>query len=79
MRLLFKNPQGWLIELIDFAGKEKMQAFITSLGEEYWPALLAGKKKKPIKLDIIYSVSVNSFNGKESAQLQMVDFRPSLG
>lgn len=79
MRLLLKDSQGWLIELIDFAGKERMQAFITSLGEEYWPALLAGKSKKLIKLDIIYSVSVNAFNGKESAQLQIVDFRPSLG
>ncbi len=77
MRLLLRDQKGWLAELINFSDKEKMQNLLNSVNEEYWSSLLVGKSKEIVKLDIIYAVSVNSFNGKDSAQLQLIDFRLS--
>jgi len=77
MRWLVKEEAGHIVELVDFCGKETLKAYISeTFGDDFWRDLLAGKRQNTVKVDIIYTLQVNTYNGTDSARLQVVDFRP---
>ena len=62
-------------ELILFNGKDRLQELITTyFGEEKWQGLLRGNTNG-IRLDFVYTMGINTYNGKENLQLQIIDFR----
>ena len=76
MRLYLRLGDGTAYEAISFSGKERLNSLLESnYGPNIWMELLGGRSNAEIQLDILYSLSVNCFNGRESAQLQVVDFR----
>ncbi len=76
MRLLMKDTAGHLAEFVDFSAKDKLKAYIEdNYPARYWQELLAGQRRDTVKIDIIYSLHVNIYNGKETPRLQVVDFR----
>lgn len=78
MRWLLKEDTGRIAEVIDFCDIEALKAYVeTAFDENCWKKLLAGRKKNTVKLDIIYTLQVNMYNGNESVRLQVVDFRPA--
>lgn len=80
LRWQLQESASAILEAIDFNGKEALREYIcATYGEKAWEALLAGQSREQIYVDIIYSLAVNSFNGRESVQLRMVDFRGAAG
>lgn len=78
MRILLRDEQGAITETISFSHKEQLQAYIISeFGDNLWTQLLAGQGRGIVQIDIIYSLHINDFNGRSSAQLQIIDFRPA--
>lgn len=72
------ETQAGSYELIDFSCKQALEEYITATyGTGEWQALFSGQSRQKIYLDIIYTLSVNRFNGLEKAQLRLVDFRKS--
>jgi single-stranded-DNA-specific exonuclease len=63
------------LDAVCFDGKEKLQEVLTAAcGESCWLDLLKGDRKG-INLDILYALNVNVYQGRESAQAQIIDFR----
>ncbi len=78
IRWQFQQPDGRFGEAIDFSGQQQLQMEIAQhFGLTVWRDLLAGSCKQNVLLDMIYTVSINHFNGRESVQLQVVSFRIS--
>ena len=82
MRLLLRDDAGHMSEAIDFSSKDILQKMLNDIDDSYWLSLTTSDKNHheahpSVRLDIIYSLNVNIFNGKESAQLQIVDLRIS--
>ena len=78
VRWYVKQPDGQSSEAIDFAGKSRLYDIIAEqAGSHLWHELLIGKPSKILKFDIVYQLNLNTFNGRESAQLQIIDFRLS--
>lgn len=78
IRWQMRHISGVPVEAIDFSGREKLQNFIENeYGASCWESLTCGKNRTLIQLDILYHLSVNYFNDRESAQIQIVDFRPA--
>lgn len=76
MRLHLREAAGRLAEAIDFSGKDKLKTYIEdNFPANYWQDLLAGQGRNDVLIDLLYSLHVNSFNGRESARIQVVDFR----
>ncbi|MCL1817211.1 MAG: DHHA1 domain-containing protein, partial [Clostridiales bacterium] len=67
------------LEAVYFEGKEKLQELLLAgFGEQYWSNLLKGNQGG-VYLDILYSLNINVYQGRESAQVQILDFRISRG
>ncbi len=63
------------ISAISFDGVEKFQTMISqAYDESYFEQLLLGRGQ-PLKLDMIFSPEINTFNGTESLQMIIKDFR----
>ncbi len=78
LRWRLRTKNGKLVEAVDFQHKERLQNEITATyGSQAWQALCRGCCPGGIVLDIIYTLSVNLFNGQEKAQLRIIDFRPA--
>ncbi len=78
MRLTFRKGDAGPWEAICFGGKEKLLDLLNSrLPAGSWQRLLAGKCLQPPILDIVYILNVNVFNNRETAQIQISDFRLS--
>lgn len=76
LRWHLRHPRGPRFEAIDFNGKDKLRQFLDSeYGESIFDELCQGRCAADIRLDIIYTLSVNTFNGRQSAQLRIMDFR----
>ena len=68
-----------VLEAVCFDGKEKLQdLLLTQYGEYCWSNLLRGDLSG-VCLDILYMLNVNNYQGRESAQVQIVDFRIAQG
>ncbi|MGI5892731.1 MAG: single-stranded-DNA-specific exonuclease RecJ [Bacillota bacterium] len=64
-----------IIELISFNGRKKLENLIIShFGEDKWLGLLNGHTSG-IRMDFIYTIATNEYNGKDNLQLQVIDFR----
>jgi len=76
LRLSLQSPaKKNLIDAVFFEGKEKLQELIMhNYGEQCWQNLLKGNHNG-VKLDILYNLSVNVYQGRENAQVQIIDFR----
>ena len=78
LRWYLRQPDGQSCEAIDFSGKERLYTLIdTAYGSHLWHELKQGRPSQMLNFDIIYQLNLNVFNGRESAQLQIVDFRLS--
>lgn len=78
LRLLLKESSGRSCEMISFTARDELKTYVdASFGSACWDKLLAGQSKNTVRLDIIYTLQINSYNGKDNAQLQLIDFRPS--
>lgn len=76
LRWQLRENNRTVCEAVDFSNKERLCEHIAQhYGEQAWQALTAGRPPADIRLDIIYTLSVNTYNGRESAQMQIVDFR----
>lgn len=76
LRWQMQEENGRSFEAIDFSGRDRLQDEICRrYGEQAWLTLLRGRSENAVRLDIIYLLQVNRYHGRESAQLQIVDFR----
>lgn len=76
LKLYFKIKNGAVIDAISFTGKEKLMDLICAeIGYNGWQDILSGNTTKKIYLDIVYMLSINIFNDRESAQIKIIDFR----
>jgi len=67
------------IEAVYFDGKEKLQELLQSkFGDHCWNNMLKGNQID-VNLDLLYTITVNCYQGRESAQAQIVDFRIAQG
>ncbi|MCL1816235.1 MAG: single-stranded-DNA-specific exonuclease RecJ [Clostridiales bacterium] len=67
------------VEAICFEGKEKLQELLkAAFGDNCWPKLVKGNQDG-VLLDILYTLNVNTYQGRESAQPQLIDFRLAQG
>ena len=80
LRLGLQSPcMKGQVEAVYFDGKEKLQILLqTEYGEHCWDNLLNGDQYG-VKLDILYTLNVNTYQGRESAQVQIADFRVAQG
>jgi single-stranded-DNA-specific exonuclease len=76
LRLYLQSPpMKGQVEAVYFDGKEKLQELLLAKYDEYcWGNLLKGNQSG-VTLDILYTLNVNNYQGRESAQVQIVDFR----
>ncbi|MCL1817123.1 MAG: DHH family phosphoesterase, partial [Clostridiales bacterium] len=66
-------------EAIYFDGKEKLQELLqVAFGEQCWNNIIKGTQSG-VTLDILYTLNVNTYQGRENAQAQIVDFRIAQG
>lgn len=78
LRWYLRQPDGQSCEAIDFSGKDRLYDLIqTKYGTHLWHELLQGRPSVMPGFDIIYQLNLNRFNGRESAQIQIADFRLS--
>ncbi|MCR4962997.1 MAG: single-stranded-DNA-specific exonuclease RecJ [Firmicutes bacterium] len=78
MRLTFRKGERGPWEAVCFNGKERLFDLLESrLPAGSCQRLLAGNCLEPPMLDIIYTLNVNVFNNRETAQIQISDFRLS--
>ena len=76
MRLFLDDKQGRRCEIVDFRNKERLYADLAAaFGENSWSDLLSGKPLAEAAIDIIYTISVNNFNGHENVQIKAIDYR----
>ena len=76
LRWHFRDGKGMLTEAVSFNGKDRLKTFIEeNYKPETWDELIKGRVNDKVFIDIIYTLSVNLYNERESAQLQIVDFR----
>ena len=76
MRLFLRDDRGKRCEAIDFRNKERFfNEIVGRFGESGLASVLKGTPLDIINLDLLYNLSVNTFNGRESVQIQVVDFR----
>lgn len=76
MRLYFSDAAGNRSEAVSFSGKDKLKAYIDqNHSSELWLQLLAGKPGEAVYLDILYTININVYNGRENVQLRVVDMR----
>lgn len=76
MRLFFADSTGHRYEAMDFSNKDQLQEYIVNgFGLKCWLELLMGKCSNRISLDFIYTLGINLYNGREEAQIKIVDFR----
>ncbi len=79
MRLQVKNSHGQTSELLSFDCKERLeQAVCKSYSQERWNRLTSDKDEE-IPFDVVYSIGINSYNGRERQQIQLYDFRLGAG
>ena len=79
LRWYLRQPDGQSCEAIDFYNKNRLYKEIeAAAGSHLWHELLSGRPSKILSFDIVYQLNVNKFNGRESAQLQINDFRLSI-
>ena len=75
MRLQVKNTHGQSCELLSFDAKERLEQAVCKLySQERWNRLTSGKDEE-IPFDAVYSIAINSYNGRERQQMQLYDFR----
>lgn len=76
MRLsLFDETKRNMAIGVDFNGYDKMkELIIENYDERMWDRIVSGEKVW-IYMDILFSLNVNVFNGRESLQLMIKDFR----
>lgn len=78
MRWYFRQPDGAGCEVIDFCHRDRLHNLLNEhFGNNLWQELLNGRPGRSVELDLIYQLNVNSYNGRETAQLQVIDFRLS--
>lgn len=78
LRWYLRQPDGQSCEAIDFSGKDRLYAIIKeTAGSALWHELLSGRPSRLLNFDIIYELQVNRFNGRETPQVQITDFRLS--
>ena len=79
LRWYLRQPDGHSCEAIDFYNKDRLYKEIeAAAGSHLWHELLSGRPSCILNFDIVYQLNVNRFNGRESAQLQIIDFRLSV-
>ena len=78
LRWYLRQPDGQSCEAIDFYNKKRLYKEIeAAAGSHLWHELLSGRPSCILSFDVVYQLNVNKFNGRESAQLQIIDFRLS--
>lgn len=79
MRWQLRLPTGATCEAINFSARDRLQNLLSdSYGPTAWEQLLQGRCTEQVLLDVIYQLEVNHYNGRDSAQLQIIDFRPAV-
>lgn len=76
LRMTLSEPQsGTRLSAISFDGYEQLQEMLKELypAEECDKIILSGQL--PELLDIVYSVDINTYNGRSNVQLMIKDFR----
>lgn len=74
VRLRAQDETGRALDLIRFQDAEEFRrAIVQSAGEEAWERLLDGTGN--VTIDMVYYPSVNAWNGRESVQYVVQDFR----
>ena len=78
LRLNLQSPSmNNPLEAVCFDGKEKLYKLLqTEYNENCWNNLIKGITSD-VNLDILYTVNINNYQGRQSAQVQIVDFRAS--
>ena len=75
MRMLFKDKNGDYMEGVSFNGYDM---FCTEIENRFTKnevkRILSGDNIE-VQMDILYNISVNRFNGRESIQLNIKDMR----
>ena len=72
------SANGIYREAIDFHNCGLLKKYVTQVhGSEQWNELIEGNAL-PEKLDIIYTISYETYLGRERARIEIVSFRPSL-
>ena len=65
------------IEAVSFYGKDKFEELITKdYGQKAWEDILDGQMPD-LYLDLLFSLSINEYDGREYLQLHIIDFRLS--
>ena len=78
MRWRVLSANGIYREAIDFHNCGLLKKYVTQVhGSEQWNELIEGNAL-PEKLDIIYTISYETYLGRERARIEIVSFRPSL-
>ncbi|MBR2062352.1 MAG: single-stranded-DNA-specific exonuclease RecJ, partial [Anaerotignum sp.] len=76
LRMTLSEPQsGTRLSAISFDGYERLREMLKELypAEECDKIILSGQL--PELLDIVYSVDINTYNGRSNVQLMIKDFR----
>lgn len=76
MRLL-EPDTGWRLAAVSFDGLENLQEILKSLYPNETCDTMLQRGKLPILLDFVYSVDINSYQGRDTVQLVIRDFRVS--
>lgn len=79
IKLSFLDNTGNILNAITFDGYDKFINILKdSVKSEDFEKIVSGMKKTiSLKLDIVYFLEINSFNGSSSIQLRLKDFRAS--
>lgn len=78
MRLL-ETDTGLRLAAISFDGWENLQKILKDLYPNKTCDTILQQGRLPVLFDFVYSVDINSYQGKESVQLVIRDFRVSRG
>lgn len=78
MRLL-ETDTGLRLAAISFDGWENLQEILKSLYPNRTCDTILQQGRLPVLFDFVYSVDINSYQGKDSVQLVIRDFRVSRG
>ena len=76
MRLL-EPDTGYRLAAISFDGLENLREILKNLYPEETCDTLLQQGRLPILLDFVYSIDINSYQGRENVQLVIRDFRVS--
>lgn len=77
LKLSLRSLKGTIIEALQFEGVEKFQEFIRKNYGNQYGRYSQGLQLNDVKIDLVYSPSVNEYGGSKTLQLQITDYRKS--